>query len=119
MTVATNTPRHHDQPPEPDLTPAEVVARAEKMAPDLVARQAETEQRTFYGPDTHEAFRAAGFYRLLVPRRYGGYGFDVGTFMRVVQTLTRACPSTGWMYCLGASHALAVGSLLPQEAQAE
>ncbi|OPG07011.1 acyl-CoA dehydrogenase family protein [Microbispora sp. GKU 823] len=106
-------------PPEPDLTPSEVVARAEAIAPSLVERQAETERRTFYAEDTHEEFSRAGFYRILVPRRYGGYEFGVETFVRVVIALARGCPSTGWMYCLGASHALAVASLFEERAQAE
>lgn len=103
----------------PDPTPAEVVARAERIAPALVPRQAETEERTYYAPDTHQAFRDAGFYRILVPRRFGGLELGVDTFMTVTRILTRACPSTGWMFCLGASHALAVGSLFPEQAQRE
>jgi 3-hydroxy-9,10-secoandrosta-1,3,5(10)-triene-9,17-dione monooxygenase len=51
-------------PPQPELTPAGIVQRAADIAPTLVVRQAETEERTCYAPDTHEAFREAGFYRL-------------------------------------------------------
>ncbi|WP_436491818.1 acyl-CoA dehydrogenase family protein [Actinokineospora sp. HUAS TT18] len=106
-------------PPEPDLTPAEVIARAHTIAATLVERQAETEERTFYAEDTHEAFRAAGFYRILVPKRYGGYEFGIDTFMKVTQILTRACPSTGWMFCLGAAHAHMVGTLFNERVQDE
>lgn len=120
MTATASAPgRTSALPPEPGLTPEEVLARAEAFAADLVARQAETEQRGFYAEDTHEAFRRAGFYRILVPRRYGGYEFGVETFMRVVVALTRGCPSTGWMYCLGAAHAQAVATLFDEQAQAE
>ncbi|WP_214410534.1 acyl-CoA dehydrogenase family protein [Sphaerisporangium fuscum] len=120
MAVATNVPEYGVVlPPEPGLTPAEMVARAEAIATTLVARQAETEERTFYAPDTHEEFQRAGFYRILVPRRYGGYEFGIDTFMRVTMALTRGCPSTGWMYCLGHAHALVVASLFEERAQAE
>ncbi|GIH75483.1 acyl-CoA dehydrogenase family protein [Planobispora longispora] len=120
MAVATEFSQHtHASPPEPDLTPETVVARAEAIAAGLVARQAETEARGYYAEDTHEEFRKAGFYRILVPRRFGGYEFGVDTFARVVMTLTRACPSTGWMYCLGASHALVVASLFDERTQTE
>lgn len=120
MTVAKSVPeRRFDPPPEPDLTPADVIARAEVIAPRLVERQAETEQRTFYAEDTHSSFAEAGFYRILVPRRYGGYEFGVGTFLRVVMTLARGCPSTGWMFCLGAAHALQVATLFGEQAQDE
>ncbi|MGW1776991.1 acyl-CoA dehydrogenase family protein [Streptomyces sp. NPDC002104] len=120
MTVTASAPeRTTVLPPEPGLTPDEVVARAEALARDLIGRQAETEQRGFYAEDTHEAFRRAGFYRILVPRRYGGYEFGVDTFMRVVVALTRGCPSTGWMFCLGAAHSHAVATLFDERAQAE
>ncbi len=67
-------------PPEPDLTPAEIVARAREIRPGLVELQAETEDRRYYSEETHQAFLKAGFYRMLVPRRYGGYEFDLPTF---------------------------------------
>jgi 3-hydroxy-9,10-secoandrosta-1,3,5(10)-triene-9,17-dione monooxygenase len=106
-------------PPEPGLTPAEVIARAEAIGPTLVARQAETEQRTFYAEDTHKEFEKAGFYRLLTPRRYGGYEFGIDTFLRVTTALARGCPSTAWMFCLGATHSLQAATLFGARAQAE
>ncbi|GII76240.1 hypothetical protein Sru01_12220 [Sphaerisporangium rufum] len=120
MAVATNlSDSDVTSPPEPGLTPAEMVARAEAIAATLVARQAETEERTFYAEDTHREFQRAGFYRVLVPRRYGGYEFGIDTFLRIAMALTRGCPSTGWMYCLGHAHALVVASLFEERAQAE
>ncbi len=106
-------------PPEPGLTPAEVLQRAHAIAGGLVDRQAETEKRTYYAEDTHEAFARAGLYRLLVPKRYGGYEFGIDTFFRVTMILARACPSTAWMYCLGATHALPVATLFDERAQSE
>ncbi|WP_150238158.1 acyl-CoA dehydrogenase family protein [Nocardiopsis quinghaiensis] len=104
----------------PDATePSVFVERARDIAASLVERQAETEARSYYAPDTHEALREAGLYRLLVPRRHGGHEVGVDTFFEVVLTLTRACPSTGWMYCLGAAHALPAATLFGERAQAE
>lgn len=120
MIAATTSAHPELRPvPEPDLTPAMLIERAEAIAPRLVERQAETEQRTFYAQDTHEEFSRAGFYRILVPRRYGGYEFGIDTFLRVAMTLARGCPSTAWMYCLGATHALAAATLFGQSAQDE
>ena len=109
----------HPVPPEPGLTPEEVVARAERIATALVGRQAETEQRGYYALDTHDEFLRAGFYRLLVPRRYGGYEFGIDTYTRVVSALARGCPSTAWMYTFGASHAHMVATLFSAAAQDE
>jgi 3-hydroxy-9,10-secoandrosta-1,3,5(10)-triene-9,17-dione monooxygenase len=106
-------------PPEPDLKPADLLARAEAISATLVDRQAETERRTFYAPDTHQTFAESGLYRIMVPRRYGGYEFGLDTFLRVVMTVARGCPSTGWMYCLGAAHSLLTATLFDARAQAE
>jgi 3-hydroxy-9,10-secoandrosta-1,3,5(10)-triene-9,17-dione monooxygenase len=120
MAVASIVPEYgYPLPPEPGLTPGEVIARAEAIARTLVARQNEVEERTYYAADIHEEFRKAGFYRILVPRRYGGYEFGVDTFIRVSMALTRGCPSTGWMYTLGAAHALAVATLFDERVQDE
>jgi 3-hydroxy-9,10-secoandrosta-1,3,5(10)-triene-9,17-dione monooxygenase len=105
--------------PGADLTAADAIVKAQAMAAALIARQAETEKRTYYADDTHAEFARNGFYRLLVPRRYGGYEFGIDTFLRVAMTLARGCPSTGWMYCLGATHALAAATLFGERAQAE
>jgi 3-hydroxy-9,10-secoandrosta-1,3,5(10)-triene-9,17-dione monooxygenase len=43
----------------------------------------------------------------------------VTTFYRVMMSIARGCPSTGWMLCLGSGHALQVGSYFAEEAQAE
>lgn len=106
-------------PPEPGLTPEEIIARAEAIASTLIERQDETEERTYYAGDTHEKFREAGLYRILVPRRYGGYEFGAETFVRVSLALSRACPSTGWMYTLGAAHALVVATVFDAQTQDE
>ena len=97
--------------PEPELTPREIVARAAAMRPELLERQAETEERTFYAQDTHRAFTEAGFYRILQPRRFGGYEFDLETYFRVIIEIARGCPSTGWCLCLGGAHVLQVASM--------
>jgi 3-hydroxy-9,10-secoandrosta-1,3,5(10)-triene-9,17-dione monooxygenase len=105
--------------PEPNLTPREIVARAAAMRPKLLEEQAQTEERTFYSEETHRAFTEAGFYRILQPRRFGGYEFDMPTYFRVVIELARGCPSTGWCMCLGGAHVLQVASMYTEQAQTE
>jgi 3-hydroxy-9,10-secoandrosta-1,3,5(10)-triene-9,17-dione monooxygenase len=106
-------------PPESGLTPEQMVARAVALRPRLIADQAATEERTYYSREMHEAFLAAGFYHLYVPRRYGGYAFDVPTYVRVVREIARGCVSTAWCLGLAMNHALMVGSWWPQDAQDE
>jgi 3-hydroxy-9,10-secoandrosta-1,3,5(10)-triene-9,17-dione monooxygenase len=106
-------------PPEPGLTPDEMVARAVALRDRLIADQDATERRTYYSREMHDAFLNAGFYHLYVPRRYGGYEFDVPTYVRVVREIARGCVSTAWCLGLAMNHALMVGSWWPQEAQDE
>lgn len=120
MTRNSSTAEHDlPAPVEPDLTPAQMVARAEAMIPELVDRQAEVEERSFYAEDIHEKFARNGFYRILQPRRYGGYEFGLDTFVRVSTTLLRGCPSTGWMFTLGAMHTQVVATMFGERAQSE
>jgi 3-hydroxy-9,10-secoandrosta-1,3,5(10)-triene-9,17-dione monooxygenase len=98
-------------------TEDELVARADELRPWLIEEQAATEERAFYSEDVHEAFREAGFYRLHVPRRYGGLEQSITAFYRVMMAVSRGCPSTGWMLSLGAGHAQQAAAFYPLEAQ--
>jgi 3-hydroxy-9,10-secoandrosta-1,3,5(10)-triene-9,17-dione monooxygenase len=115
--MSTTNPRVRATAPEPDLTQEAMIERAIAMRPELIAEQAETERRTFYSPQMHQRFLDAGFYHLYVPSRYGGYEFDVPTYMRTVQEIARGCVSTAWCAGLTMNHALMVASWWPQEAQ--
>ena len=106
-------------PPEPDLTPEEMIARAVALRPRLIADQEATGKGTYYSAEMHEAFLNAGFYHLYVPQRYGGYEFDVPTYVGVVQEIARGCVSTAWCLGLAMNHALIVSSWWSQEAQDE
>ena len=97
----------------------ELLSRALALRPLLLEQQAATEERTFFAPETHERFREAGFYRLLVPRRYGGLEVDLPTFYEVMISIARGCPSTGWQLCLSAGHALQLASYFEESAQDE
>jgi len=105
--------------PEPDLRPAEMIARAEALIPAIRAEQDESEHRGYYSERLHEQFREAGFSRILQPRRYGGYEFDLETFYRVMVAISTGDPGVGWCLTLGSSHAAMVASHFPEEVQAE
>ena len=106
-------------PPEPDLTPEELVARAVALRPLLIERQADAEARTYYSEEMHQKFLDAGFYRTYVPRRFGGYEFDVRTMTRLQLELARGDMSTAWCVGLASNHALQVASWFPEQAQVE
>ncbi|MEV6586931.1 acyl-CoA dehydrogenase family protein [Streptomyces acidicola] len=105
--------------PEPGLTERDLIARAVALRPALLERQAETERLTHYPEATHDDFLRAGFYRVLQPRRYGGYEFGLPTFFRMVTEIARGCPSTGWALSLTAAHVLQAATLFEERAQDE
>ncbi|WP_246735841.1 acyl-CoA dehydrogenase family protein [Agrobacterium sp. a22-2] len=91
-------------PPEPNLRPDEMVARATSMIGTLRARQADAEAAGRLLEVTHEEFMQAGFYRIVQPRRFGGYEFDLTTYVRVMMEIARGCPSSGWVLALVSGH---------------
>jgi 3-hydroxy-9,10-secoandrosta-1,3,5(10)-triene-9,17-dione monooxygenase len=101
------------------ISPAELIARAQALRPSLLERQEATERDTRYSQETHADFLEAGFYRMLIPRMFGGLEVSVETFAKVMIEIARGCPSTGWGLCLASGHALQVGSFFSEQAQAD
>ncbi len=105
--------------PEPDLTPGEILARAQRLVPAIRAQAAEAEERGHHSQALDEEFARAGFYRMTQPRRFGGYEFDLGTYLRTMITIASGDPGTGWCLQLGSSHAWTVASHFDLETQEE
>ena len=97
----------------------QLVASARALREQLIAEQAETEERATFSEAVHEALLEAGFYRMYVPKRYGGLEVDVPTFMRVGVELARGDMGAAWGACLSANHALQVGSWFSEQTQDE
>src|SRR5712691_12761461 len=89
------------------------------MLPVLRARQAACEALGRLPEETNQEFVAAGFYRILQPRRFGGCELDLLTFFKVMTTIARGCPSSGWVLALTAGHAHTLASLFPEQGQVE
>jgi 3-hydroxy-9,10-secoandrosta-1,3,5(10)-triene-9,17-dione monooxygenase len=85
----------------------------------LREQQDEAEERGYYSEAVHRKFVEAGFSRCTQPRRFGGYEFDLTTFLKMMVAISTGDPGTGWCLALGSSHAWVVGSLFPEDVQAE
>ncbi len=105
-------------PPEPDLTPAEIIRRAIAMRGMLREQQNSVEADGCISENTNAQFIAAGFYRILQPRIFGGYEFDLPTFLRVMIEISRGCSDSGWVLALTAGHAFLMASF-DEKAQRE
>jgi len=108
------TARIHEVPvPEPGLTPEAVIGRARALIPAVRDQQDEAERLGHHTAELDRQFAAAGFYRILQPRRFGGYEFGLPTFWQVMLAVSAGDPGTGWGLTLGAHHALVVGHHRP------
>ncbi len=105
-------------PPEPGLTPAEMLRRAQAMRLVLRERQAACEAAGRILDETNDEFVRAGFYRIIQPRRFGGYEFDLTTFVQVMMEVSRGCPESGWVLALTAGHPIIMVKF-PEQAQRE
>src|SRR5437773_10617519 len=77
---------------------AELIARARAMIPTLAGRSPEQRQKRRILPETIAEMQAAGFFRVLQPKRWGGYEMDLGTFYDIEMALAEGDMSTGWTY---------------------
>jgi 3-hydroxy-9,10-secoandrosta-1,3,5(10)-triene-9,17-dione monooxygenase len=103
--------------PEPDLTPETVIERARALIPHIRDQQDEAERLGHHTAELDRQFVEAGFYRILQPRRFGGYGFGLPTFWRVMLAVSEGDPGTGWGLTLGSHHALVVGAWFSEDGQ--
>ena len=105
--------------PEPDLsaTPEELVRRAAGLRELIRGQQEEAERIGHYTDEVHRALVGAGLYHVLTPKRYGGYEYDVPTFLKCVIEISQGDPASGWCYCLGHGHNLTTAGYWPEEAQ--
>ncbi len=78
--------------------PAELIARARSFIPKLIDCGAETERERRIPHRLVDEMRAAGLFRALQPKRWGGYETDVGTYYEIEMALAEGDMSAGWIY---------------------
>jgi 3-hydroxy-9,10-secoandrosta-1,3,5(10)-triene-9,17-dione monooxygenase len=106
-------------PDPPRRSTAELLAEARHIGAQLRQEQDESDARGSYSQAVHQRLLAGGFYRILQPRMFGGYGSDCDTYIRVIMELSRGHPSSGWCYTLASSHAMVAGAHFSEAVQRE
>src|SRR5262245_60689340 len=99
-------------------TAAELVARARALHPALKARAAAADQARRIPAETIRDYHEAGFFKILQPKRWGGYEMDPQVFFDVQMALAEADTSSGWVYGIAAVHNFQLG-LFDLKAQEE
>lgn len=101
-----------------EITGEEMVARARAMIPALRERAARCIADRDVAAETISEMREAGFFRILQPRRWGGFEMHPNIFFDVQKALAEGCMSTGWMYGVVGCHPYEL-ALFPDRAQQE
>ncbi|MDN3265296.1 acyl-CoA dehydrogenase family protein [Streptomyces sp. CSDS2] len=101
---------------EPEVQ--EVVDRARKLVPLLREHSARSEQDRRLAEECVEALRAAGFFRMSVPRAHGGDELSIRTQAAAIAEIGRGCASAGWLVGItGAAETLS--NLIPEKGAQE
>jgi 3-hydroxy-9,10-secoandrosta-1,3,5(10)-triene-9,17-dione monooxygenase len=85
-------------------TPQELVDRARAMIPTLKARAKDCITARNVSAETIQEMQEAGFFRILQPKRFGGYEMSPNAFFDVQKLIAEGCMSTGWMYGVVGCH---------------
>ena len=100
------------------LTPEaiELIERARAMAPRLAERARAAEDALMVPRETVAEMQEAGFFKVLQPKRWGGYEMDPRVFYTVQMALAEGCMATAWIYGVIGVHNWQI-PLFPEQAQ--
>ena len=79
-----------------DIDAQPLVRAAAALQPELRRHHEAIERDQCLPPALVEQLRAAGFYRMVIPRSLGGLQVDPLTYLRVVELLAEGVGSVGW-----------------------
>jgi 3-hydroxy-9,10-secoandrosta-1,3,5(10)-triene-9,17-dione monooxygenase len=99
------------------VTPEILVQRARDLVPQLKARSAQAEAERRIPKETIADMKAAGFFRILQPKAYGGYEMDPEVFYDVCMTIAEGCMSTAWVYGVVGVHNWQIALFDPRAAE--
>jgi len=106
----------HTLAARPDFT--DIIARIRKLAPEISARALSAEKARRVPVETFDALRDTNVFRMMQPKRFGGYEYGPAELAQVGFELGRACGSTGWCGTLAVSFGW-MTTFFPLETQQE
>ena len=107
MNVHTRVPRRVAPSPET------LISRAERLIPFLRERAGEADRNSRLARESVRQMRDAGFFRILQPENFGGYGMRPSTLWDVARQLGRGCGSSAFIMSLLGMHCWMVGMFEP------
>ena len=82
----------------------EIRGRVKALLPAIRERALAAEQARSVPPETVEALRETGLYRMVQPSQFGGHECDFDSLAEIIMDMAAACPSTAWVCGLLAAH---------------
>lgn len=99
-------------------TATEMLARAHDIVPVLARNAAQGEQDRCLAGEVVKSLSESGMFKLLVPRRHGGYELPLRTFLDITSVLAEGDGGSSWLVSICNSCAW-MASLFPERAQNE
>ena len=96
----------------------DILERIRRLAPEIGARALGAEKARRVPQETMDALRDANVFRMMQPKRFGGYEYGPAELAQVGFELGRACGSTGWCGTLAVCFGW-MTAFFPLEAQQE
>lgn len=100
-----------------NITADLLLKRAREMVPVLADRAKATEEARMLPAETIKDMQEAGFFRVLQPKKYGGYEMDPHVFYEICSTLAEGCMSTAWCYGVIGVHNWQIALFDPKAAE--
>ena len=94
-----------------------MIARARAMIPMLRERAPQGERERRLPKETIADMQAAGLFKVLQPRRWGGYELDILTYYEIQMALGEGDMSVAWVYGVVGVHPWFVALLDDRAAQ--
>lgn len=85
-------------------TPEELIGRAREMIPAMETRAATTEALGRLPDESLRDFREAGFFKVVQPKRYGGYEMSLMVLFDISVQLGQGCVSSAWVHSILSIH---------------
>lgn len=83
---------------------AELIRKARDLVPLLRTREAQAIANRQVPDETIRDFIEAGFFKVLQPKRYGGYELSPSVYCEIARTLAEGCMGSAWVYGVIAVH---------------
>ncbi|MEP6869825.1 MAG: acyl-CoA dehydrogenase family protein [Novosphingobium sp.] len=94
-----------------------LIKRARAMIPALREREAAAIADRQVPAVTIAAMQEAGFFKVLQPKRYGGFEMSPAVYCEIARTLAEGCMGSAWVYGVVAVHNWQLALFDPQAAE--